>query len=120
MRLATLLLVAGLTLAACKDSTAPTPDLTGTWAGSSSGMGFTFILIEEGQQLRGNGFLSIGGNSLNVTVAGSHRHPTVAFSIVAQGFESAGYSGKVVSASRMEGLLAGSGFTGDSLVLFRQ
>ena len=120
MRRTVFALLAVLALAACKDSTAPTPNITGTWTGSASNFGFTFILIEQNQTLSGTGFLSSGGNSLDVTVAGSHRYPAVAFSIIAPGFESAGFSGKVVSASRMEGILAGSGFTGDSLILLRQ
>ena len=114
-------LLALLCVAACKDSTAPAPpDLTGTWSGSVNSLTFTVALSDVDQQLSGTGTIAGPADTLTVHVAGSHRHPNFAMSFSLTGFEPAAYAGIVRSASRMEGLITGSGFVADSLILTRQ
>ncbi len=112
--------VAGLALLAMAcDSKA---GLSGVWTGTSASSVSFYLTITETPQ----GAVSGGGRVNNTlvtvpaTVTGAHAHPAVSLAISASGFQAMNFSGSLdASLSRLNGVLYGSGFTGDSLKLAR-
>src|SRR6267143_2431853 len=94
--------------------------LSGVWSGQlPGGTSFYFTLTETPQ-----GVISGGGrinNTLVVfptTVTGAHAHPAVTLAISPQGVQAMNFSGVLdPTLSQMNGVVFGSGFTGDSLRL---
>jgi len=107
-----------LLLAACDSPVG----LSGVWSGAlQSGTSFYLTLTETPQ-----GVVSGGGrvnNTLVVfptTVTGAHAHPAVTLAISPQGVQAMNFSGVLdATLSQMNGVVYGSGFTGDSLHLLR-
>jgi len=55
-----------------------------------------------------------------LTVTGAHAHPAISLAIAPVGAQSMNFSGTIdPTLARMDGVLFGSGFTGDSLHLLR-
>lgn len=110
------------TLVACGDSTGPTiPDLTGTWSGSAGGGDWSITISEnEDGELSGSGSVESGGESVSLTVTGSHAHPDFSMTWSSSGVQDVNYAGTVgESGDQLNGELNGSGFSGESLTMTR-
>ena len=113
-------LLVGLSLLfpAC-DSTVGLP---GVWTGAvQTGTSFNLTLTEtEPGVVSGGGRINNTLTVFPVTVTGAHSHPAVSLAITATGVQPMNFSGTMDPAlSRIDGVLFGSGFTGDSLHLIR-
>lgn len=119
-----LLLVAPV---ACSDDSGPPPppSLADTWTGALTGdapADITLHLIgEDGGTVQGNGTFTVGATSIVVNVVtGVYTHPNVSFTLRGQGFDDFVYTGAFQGDDLIDGVLNGSGFTDDVVVLFRQ
>ncbi|MSR06305.1 MAG: hypothetical protein EXR93_04435 [Gemmatimonadetes bacterium] len=127
--------VVALLLVGCEDARG----IPGLWTGvlrttatllaPSRAFSFTLTLAETKE-----GVLSGGGRLANsapdslanpsqtfsLTVTGAHAHPAVSLAIVPVGVQAMNFSGSIdATLSRIDSVVYGSGFTGDSLHLFR-
>lgn len=101
--------------------------LSGVWAGTTvSSIVFTITLTEtEAGQVTGAGRVNIpsglGGTSVfPLTMTGAHAHPALSLHIQPTGLQSMNFSGLLQTGlGRIDGVLNGSGFFGDSLRLSR-
>ena len=115
-------------LFACGDGgTEPEPDpvVTGTWQGNVQLGGppvtMRMTLVEgESGAVTGNGTLNAGTQQLPLTVeSGTHQPPGVTLNLGATGFESMEFTGEFDGEDAIAGTLRGSGFSGETLNLFR-
>ena len=99
-----------------------TAGLPGVWTGAvQTGTSFNLTLTETEQgAVTGAGRVNNTLTVFPVTVTGAHTHPAVALAITAQGIQPMNFSGSFdATLTRLNGVLFGSGFTGDSLRLVR-
>jgi hypothetical protein len=114
-------------LLGCGDSSGPEPpDLSGAWrggllhvSGDTTGV-FVLSLSDLNEIVSGTGFFTNGVDTLPLTFSGSHRHPNLVFTMTSPGFVSVGYASEVAAPTEARGVLNGSGFAGDSLILRKQ
>lgn len=121
-----MMLVAGLSLAACKSSTSPPGPLQGSWSGSVPAQ-FTIDLSlrDQGGSVSGTGDIAgpaiVGGGPFFLSIAGGENGSTYRLTLSSQGFtQSVTATGILFSKDTITASLSGSGFAGDSLELVRQ
>lgn len=113
-----LLVCGAVFLGACESS----QGLPGVWTGTvTNGTSFNLTITETLQGVvSGAGRINNTLTVFPVTVTGAHAHPAVTLAITAQGLAPTNFSGTLdATLSRMDGVLYGSGFVGDSLHLVR-
>ena len=102
--------------------------LSGVWTGSTvSNISFTITLTEtDAGQVTGAGRLNIPAGQFGnasvfpLTTTGAHAHPALSLHIQPTGLQSMNFTGVLQAGlGRIEGVLNGSGFFGDSLKLNR-
>jgi hypothetical protein len=118
------MLVAALLVASCsKDTTAPTPTMTGQWSGSFSSNGvataLSMTLQETGGNITGSGNLSAPGVAIAITVAGTHAHPNVSLTLSATGFSPINLSGQYTDTRTITATLNGSGYVNQPATITR-
>ena len=99
------------------------PGLNGQWVGNLSGIAVAMTMSEDttGRGLiSGNGTLIGTSTNLAVGLGGTHRHPNVVITMGAPGFSPATYTAAFTGPRELTGTVAGSGFTGQALVMTRQ
>jgi len=111
-----------LALIACGgDSTAPPPNITGTWAGASStGVVLNLVLTQSAGQITGTGQISGGGTTVALTATGTFANPAVSLDLEATGFSGSNYTGTLTSPTAITGALNGSGFVNERIILTKQ
>lgn len=121
-----LILLAALSLAACKSSTSPLGPLQGSWSGSVPAE-FTIdvSLRDQGGSVSGTGDIAgpaiAGGGPFFLSIAGGENGSTYRLTLSSQGFtQSVTATGTLFSKDTVTAFLSGSGFSGDSLELVRQ
>lgn len=126
-RLRSLALLAGLpllalfSLASCGgDSTAPVPTLDGTWVGTFEGAAVEIVMSQSGEEVTAAGTFQIADVVLAVSGDGVFANPDLELEFSTEGFEPFTYSAELVSRTRLEGDVFGSGFTGENLILLKQ
>ena len=111
-----LLSIVGLVaLASCSESTAPEPQITGSWSGVLGGGTVTLTIQQAATGLVGSGAWA----SDAVVLTGTYTKPTVSLNITSDGFEPLNYTG-TLNQDRIVGTVNGSGYTNQSLTLERQ
>jgi hypothetical protein len=97
------------------------PSLDGEWSGTSeSGVDFELTLEEAGGVITGSGAITSGDSPIRLDVAGQYEGPEFSMTFESAPLADVDYSGRVVSDTRMEGSLLGSGFGSAGLVLVKQ
>lgn len=121
-----MIVVACLSLTACKSSTSPAGPLQGNWTGSIPNQ-FTIdaSLRDQGGSVSGTGDISgpaiVGGGPYFLNIAGGENGSTYRLTLSSQGFtQSVTATGILFSKDTVTASLSGSGFSGDSLNLVRQ
>ncbi len=112
-----------LLLAACRaESTAPeVPSLTGTWSGSSEGLGLSLTIARFERDVSGHGFITVRSAVRGVSMRGIYLFPEVSMTVFSSGYEDLSFEGKLSGdASSITGVVNGLGFRDEPLVLRRR
>jgi autotransporter translocation and assembly factor TamB len=111
--------VALATLAACSNFD-PLVDntVTGTWRGSAGNQAFVLNLAQTSQIVAGNGTMTTGGVSQNLSISGTYQQPTFGGTLTPDGAQAITLTGTVDGKS-MVGTLNGGGFSGIGIALLR-
>lgn len=96
------------------------PQMEGRWNGTASWIYLPMTLSQDGSQISGKGTISGSGPTLNVTVTGAVYFPSVRIIVAIPGYEGISIGGKFVTQTRIEGLVNGSGFTNNPIVILKQ
>jgi len=105
--------------AGCKDSSGPHSPIEGAWTGLVLGAPITFSLsVDASGGVSGSGNATVNGTQRHLSVVGSFTAPSFSLTLTPTGIIPVNYAG-VVDGSTLRGVLAGSGFNGDSLTMTR-
>lgn len=119
MRYATMLALV-LSLASCKDATAPTPTVNGSWSGTVSGQAVTLTLGQTGPSVTGSGTLSgTPRGTLAMSATGTYAHPSLSLTLSNTMTQPANISATMTNGALI-GSVQGAGFTGQSIALYRR
>jgi len=120
-------LVACALLVGCKDSTKPAdtgPTMAGHWTGTFSAgapVSLDFTITQTDSILEGSGTIAGSGRTTQVKVYGSYSEPNVTLALAIYGFATATVTGTCDSGEQViTGTIAGSGFTGEAVTLYKQ
>jgi len=117
--------VACALLVGCKDTTKPVtgPTMAGHWAGSfRAGEPYTldFTLTQTDSILEGSGTIADTSRNISLKVYGSYSAPNVTLALAIYGFATATVTGTCDSSEQVvTGTIAGSGFTGEAVTLYK-
>lgn len=117
------LFVAALGVISCKDSPTAPPraTLSGSWDGFIMRVGAVMVvtLTDADGVIAGDGYATGYLNHVPVTVEGTFEAPNFTLTFNSPGLQPFVYEG-TATVSRMSGILNGSGFSDDALVLNKQ
>jgi hypothetical protein len=100
-------------LVACA-STAPTPTLTGRWAGTATASGkvvtIDFVVAQDGVAVTGSGTTASSAGSAAATITGTCTYPNISLSFTSAGLQPWNFTGQFENADLLTGQVNGSGF----------
>lgn len=113
-----------VTSVACSSDESIAPSsATGNWSGAFSNFGtassLNILLLDKTGTVTGNGTFTSGTASFAVNVTGTFVSPTFSATVNAPGFVSMNFTA-ILSGQSLTGVLNGSGFSNQQLVLVRQ
>lgn len=119
MKYATLLILA-VALASCKEPTAPTPTVNGSWSGTVGAQRITVTMGQTGATVTGSGTMTgTPRGTLAMSVTGTYAHPSLSITLSNAMVQPLNFTA-TQSAGTLRGSLQGSGFNGETLILVKQ
>lgn len=114
-------------LIGCKDSTRPAgtgPTMAGHWTGTFTAgepWSLDLTLTQTDSILEGSGTIADTSRNISVKVFGSYSEPNVTLALAIYGFSTATVTGTCDSAETViTGAIAGSGFAGQAVTLYKR
>ena len=104
-----------------RNTTPPTPVLTGSWLGSGGGYVVKLTLTQSAQSVTGTGSIDGVGSTLPLTAHGTFNNPSFTLTISSQGFSDFAFAGSLDGkGNAMAGEMNGGGFNHVAITMNRQ